>query len=540
MLRSGAASVVHFGRRRWRWIVAIAALPILALIAADHFLDEPIRRQVERRMNERLKGYHVRIPAADFHVWGFSLDLKDVLLTQDAHPDPPVARIRTLSASVQWRALLHATVVADFEFDRPVVYFDLAHFRSEQKDPTPFKEHGWQEALQAAYPFEINELRVVDGDLTYADRGPFKPLHLAQVSLVADNIRNVRSREHTYPSPIHLEAVVFDTGRIWLAGHADFMAEPRLGVKANVKLDAITLDYFKPIAERYNVTVRKGALSADATVEYASDGGTLAEVRELTASGLDADWVHTAQTEGNEAKVKQITKQAAKDVANEPTMLLRVDHARITKSTLGFVNAAAKPVYRVFFSDLEVDLTNLSNHFTEGTAVAGVRGRFMGSGPTMVNATFRPENKGPDFDVAVRIQDTDMRTMNDLLRAYGKFDVVSGLFSFFSELTVKQGRIEGYVKPLYRDLKAYDERQDEEKGLFRKLYEKLVGGVSRLLENKPRDEVATKAEISGTVQSPNTSTWEVVVNLVRNAFFRAILPGFDEELGRLGLRRRAG
>jgi hypothetical protein len=40
----------------------------------------------------------------------------------------------------------------------------------------------------------------------------------------------------------------------------------------------------------------------------------------------------------------------------------------------------------------------------------------------------------------------------------------------------------------------------------------------------------SKAEISGTVTSPSTSTWQAIVNLIRNAFFRAILPGFDEQL----------
>jgi hypothetical protein len=122
--------------------------------------------------------------------------------------------------------------------------------------------------------------------------------------------------------------------------------------------------------------------------------------------------------------------------------------------------------------------------------------------------------------------------MNDVLRAYGKFDVVSGLFAFYSELSVKNQRIEGYVKPLFRDVKAYDERQDAEKSAFRKLYEKLVGGVSKLLENRPRDEVATKTEVAGRVENPKTNTLQMIGNLIRNAFFRAILPGFDEEIGR--------
>jgi uncharacterized protein DUF748 len=533
MFRSFGPRVLHGARRRWRWLVAIAALPVVLVVAADVLLDEPIRRQVERRMNERLKGYKVTVRAADFHVLGFSLDLNDLVLVQDAHPDPPVARIATLSASVQWRELLRAKVVADFQFVQPVVYVNLAHFRAEQKDPTPFKEHGWQDALEAVYPFKINEIDVIDGDVTYEDRGPFRPLHLARVNLRAGNIRNIHSRAHDYPSPIHLDATVFDTGAVVLDGHADFLAEPHLGVKANVKLERITLDYFKPITERYNVAVRKGTLSAEGTVEYAHDGGTLAELRELTADGLDLDWVHTPQTRTAEQQTAQKVKQTAREVSNKPQTVLRVSHAQIRKSTLGFVNAAATPSYRLFVSDADIELKNLSNHFTEGTAVATVRGKFLGSGVTLANATFRPEKKGPDFDLAVKIENTDMRTMNDLLRAYGKFDVVSGLFSFYTELSAKHGAIDGYVKPLFRDLQAYDKRQDAEKSVFRKLYEKLVGGVSKLLENTPRDEVATKVEVKGSLDDPKTSTWQAIVNLIRNAFFKAILPGFDEELSRL-------
>jgi hypothetical protein len=123
-----------------------------------------------------------------------------------------------------------------------------------------------------------------------------------------------------------------------------------------------------------------------------------------------------------------------------------------------------------------------------------------------------------------------MRPMNDLLRAYGNFDVTAGLFSLYSELSVKRGRVEGYIKPLFRDIKVYDARQDQEKSLFHKLYEGLVGGVAKLLENTPREEVATRTEVSGALENPQTSTWQTVINLVKNAFFKAILPGFEREI----------
>jgi len=137
----------------------------------------------------------------------------------------------------------------------------------------------------------------------------------------------------------------------------------------------------------------------------------------------------------------------------------------------------------------------------------------------------------------VAIEDTPLVTMNDLLRSYGKFDVTAGIFSFYSELGVHNNHIEGYVKPLFRDMQVYDKRQDADKSLFRKVYEKLVGGVSKLLENPPRNEVATKADISGPVQNPNSSTWQVIGRLVQNAFFRAILPGFDEQLAAINRKK---
>ena len=231
--------------------------------------------------------------------------------------------------------------------------------------------------------------------------------------------------------------------------------------------------------------------------------------------------------------VAEKTKEVAGKVSNAPETMLRADSLHVT-GRLGMINRGATPPYRVFLSDMDLSVKNFSNQFSEGPATARLTGKFLGTGKTQVAATFRPEDKGPDFDLDVKIEDTDMRSMNELLRAYGKFDVVSGYFSFYTQLKVRVQTVEGYVKPLFRDVKAYDKRQDAEKSLFRKLYEKLVGGVSRILENRtPREEVATKAAIKGQVGGPGgtkLNTGEALVNLVRNAFLQAILPGFDAEL----------
>jgi hypothetical protein len=531
MARRGPKDVMSgWLRRTWLRRTALVVLALLVVaVTASFFVDEPIRRLLVRQMNQSLKGYTATIRAVSFHPIGLSLTLYDLAFVQDAHPDPPVFHVRRLDASVEWKALLRARLVADFELDEPSVHANLRQLRAEAADPTPVDEHGWQEAFQAIYPLKINELRINNGKITYVDEGPFEPLEITHLNATARNIRNIKSKERTYPSDVHVEAVVFKTGRVTVDGHADFLADPVPGLQGDVELQAIELDYFKPVLNHGNVSIKGGTLSAAGAFEY---GPTVrvADLKQATISRMQVEYVSTPQSAGTPAKAAKKTTEAVQKANNAPDLMLRVRSIDITDSRIGFFNKQTTPPYRAFVDVARLRLNNFTNQRTEGEMEATVSGRFMGSGPTQVVAHFRPEVDGPDFDMKVAIDSTDLTTMNDMLRAHGKFDVVAGVFSFYSELAVKNGRIQGYVKPLFKDVQAYDESQDRHKSAMRKVYEKLVTGVSKVMKNVPRKEVATEVDISGPLQNPKSSTLQAILKLVQNAFFKAILPGFDRDV----------
>lgn len=97
-------------------------------------------------------------------------------------------------------------------------------------------------------------------------------------------------------------------------------------------------------------------------------------------------------------------------------------------------------------------------------------------------------------------------------------------------MTVKRDKVNGYLKPLFKDIKAYNAVQDQDKGLLQKIFEKTVNVAAALLKNIPRHEVATKTHMSGPVQNPPASTGELVVTLFQNAFFDAVLPGLERQI----------
>ena len=514
------------------WIlVGVVGLILLAVIAS-FFVDEPMRRSMEREINRRLTGYSARVPRLHFSLFDLSVTLYDTSVSQKAHPDPPVAYLPRLRASVQWKELLSGHIVSDFLFDKPRIHVNLPQLHEEAADPTPLKQKGWQEAALAIYPFKINLLRVEDGDFVYIDADPKRPLHVAHVNFNANNIRNIHSKDRVYPSPVHAEGMIFETGRGVVDGHANFLSEPFAGAHVLYRVERVPLDNLHPLAARSNLILKGGLLASHGEVEYAPRA-KFAHVKDVSVAGLHLDYIHTLPTAAAENAVKKNVKQAAKKVANNPAIVLKLDRLELVRSTLGLVNKTRTPAYRLYLADANLKVTNLSNHAREGPATAKLTGRFMGSGPAVATASFRPENKMADLSLDVAIQNTDLTTMNDMLRAYGKFDVTKGEFEFYSQLRIKNSHIEGYVKPLFSGMKVYDPEQDRQKTFFHKLYEMIVGGLAHLLENTKTKDVATQADISGPVGNTKASAGQIIGRVLENAFIRAILPGFEKQIARL-------
>jgi hypothetical protein len=513
------------------WLGGSIFLLIAAVVVASFFIDEPLRQYMVRKLNSELQGYTVDIERLNFHPIGFSLDLERVTLVQNAIPDPPIAKIEKWSASLQWTALLSGRLVNNHTIVRPVLHITKTQAKEEVESEVTVKERGWQAAVESVYPFKINAVRINEGDITFVDPAkPSKPLRISHVNVDATNIRNVRSKDREYPSELHLTGEIFDKGHLRIDGNADFLAEPYIGVKGEFDLGKTPLEDLLTLTGQYNVQLRQGTLMADGQIEYGPHKKDV-RISHLTLEGVHVDYVHAPQTKAVELKHAKTAYNAAKKVHQDAELVYHIDEAKLIDCELGYVNKTTKPEYRLFINQTNLILQKLSNQFADGPSHLHIRGRFMGTGDTQIKGTFRPEKTSPDFDMAVEIHPTTMKSLNDLWRAYGKFDVASGSFSFYSELTIQNGSIDGYVKPLFKDISVYNKRQDQHKPLLRQVYEGIVGGLATLLQNRPRDEVATKTEVSGPVENPHMNTVEVLLRLVENAFFRAILPGLDREVG---------
>lgn len=514
---------------RLKTIGLILAVILLLLTVAFSFVDEPLRAYAERQANQALDGYQLTIGSLDFHPLGLSVDLENVVLAQEKHPEQPLAKIAQWTASIHWREILTGNVVSDHRVERPVVHFTRTQASEEAHDDRDLKERGWQKALVELYPLEINALEIIDGDVTYVDSPNSKPLRLQAIQFHAENIRNIESPDKVYPSKIKLDAQVFDSGRLTVEGKADFMAEPHLGVDADVTLAHVVLKDLLPLAGRMNLQVRGGTLDAKGHVEY-SPTVQQVELAELMVDGLRGDYVQAGRSAEKIQRATQAVKPRVAPDQRQPRLTLRVERGTITNGEIGLVNKDTEPGYRVFLTQMEMTIQDFSNRFDKGTAKVDLAGRFMGHGKLTANAVFRPQKPLPDFDLKVKIVNTPLKSMNNVLRAHAGADVQAGTFAFFSEITVQRGAVDGYVKPFFKNVDVYDPAQDKDKGFFKQVYEGMVDGLVSLFKNEPRDQVATETEVIGPLNDPRASTWDILLNLVKNAFLQAIVPGFKQSI----------
>ncbi len=517
------------GSRIAGWVIATLAVLVVAVFIASYLLDPILRTRLEGAMNERLIGYQTRLGRAHVQLLSGTLTLSGLVVSQNAHPTPPVAVLPQMKFSIQWRELLSGRIVADLLLTHPNVHINLTQLRAEKADPVPLSKKGWQDAVEAIYPFKINLLRIENGEATYIHTDQQRPLHLSAISIRADNIRNIHYRGDIYPSPFHADSIVFERGRMTIDGKANFLAKPFPGILASYQVVQIPLNKFEPEVQRANLRVYNGILQSKGVVEYSPKIARV-DVDNAAIDGIHLDYVHTSQSAAGETKRIAIVKTDAAKVNNAPGVQLKAREVALTNSELKFIDDAASTHYRFVISDANMRATNLSNHLSAGPAKFQFNGKLMGSGDTTLTGVLRPEHEGPNFDFDLASSGTDLTSLNDFLRAYGKFDVASGHVAVYSQVTVKDHYVSGYVKPLFTDVKVYDAQKDKKKPILHQMKELLIGGAAKLLKNPRTQQVATRVDISGQVNNPNVSAWQAIGQVIENAFINAIVPGFDREV----------
>ena len=205
----------------------------------------------------------------------------------------------------------------------------------------------------------------------------------------------------------------------------------------------------------------------------------------------------------------------------------KINRADLHSGSIHFRAYQASPPVDVYLGHLEASIENLSNIQNDTTplmATVTAHAMAMDSAQLDYQMKFDPTSYRPTFQMAVKLIGLDVTKINDLGRAYGKFDFERGWFDLVIEINAQAGGLDGYVKPLFRNLRIISWQDVKEDNILGVFWEALVGGTTQVLSNPPRDQFGTIIPLSGDLTQPNADILTTIGNILRNAFVRAYLP----------------
>ncbi|MEO6097892.1 MAG: DUF748 domain-containing protein [Fibrobacteria bacterium] len=233
-------------------------------------------------------------------------------------------------------------------------------------------------------------------------------------------------------------------------------------------------------------------------------------------------------------KNSQTTIDSSWEDRSKELFPLDINRFAVHDGEIHFRDLTRTPKVDIHLDHLEALATGLTTHPRAGEALPAklhASGRAMDHANLRVDLKLEPLAANPTFDVDAELTGLKLVTLNDFLKAYAKVDAEGGTFSLYTEMAANKGAFKGYVKPLLKDVKIFSPEDNDEGGLLESMWEAVVAGVTNVMENKEKDQVATQIPLEGKFSDPNAGIWTAVGSLLRNAFIRALRPNLTHGIG---------
>lgn len=217
----------------------------------------------------------------------------------------------------------------------------------------------------------------------------------------------------------------------------------------------------------------------------------------------------------------------------EELVPFRIDRVTLQGGAVHYRDFHGDPEVDIYLQELEGAVTNITNSEELGGsrfARFDVRGTAMQSGDLRIEGSVNPYAEQPTFELRGELAQLDITQLNPFLKAYAAVDAERGAFSLDLELAAAGGEFRGYVKPFIRHLKVLD-LGDDDQGFLTKVWEGVVEVTSEVLEDQPRDTIATRVPLRGDIEDPDADVWATIGGLLRNAFIESLRRGLEGDIG---------
>lgn len=219
----------------------------------------------------------------------------------------------------------------------------------------------------------------------------------------------------------------------------------------------------------------------------------------------------------------------------------KISQLLVETGEVHFRNFQASPPVDLWIKDLNARVENLTNSTKSAEnlfASCHADGKALGGGLFQLDLKLNPRAEKPTFDLDAKLEKVNLTYLNAFFKKYAKLDFEKGQGDIVAELAADQGKLTGYVKPLLKDLDVVDWEKDRKRdhdSIFHVVWEAIAGALAEIFQNQPKDQLATRIPLNGSLDKPDTDILSTIGGVLTNAFITAFTPFYDNSIS---LKRR--
>lgn len=172
------------------------------------------------------------------------------------------------------------------------------------------------------------------------------------------------------------------------------------------------------------------------------------------------------------------------------------------------------------FQFIATNLTNSKKLSKTLIAHIDMEGRPLREGDVRAKIDLDPYANRPTFSTQLELKDVQLVKLNEFAKAYAGITFEQGTLKLATELDAKNGRFTGYIEPVFDHMGIFNPEHDMQNPL-NGIWQAIVGGLTELIRNHPKDRFGTRVPLSGSFDDPVPDVLETVFNVFRNAFVKA-------------------
>jgi hypothetical protein len=187
--------------------VKILLIVIAVLVIIRLFLPTIVLHYCNKTL-ANMKGYYGHIDDIDISLYRGAYQINDIYINEKdsaTGKQTDFFKAKNIDLSVEWKALLHGSLVGELEFDSPVLVFtkNKTELSDVKKDTNDFRK-----VLKNFMPLKVNRFEINKGSLHYVDKTsqPKVDVSLKNLHVLALNLKNAADSSTLLPSTVTASA----------------------------------------------------------------------------------------------------------------------------------------------------------------------------------------------------------------------------------------------------------------------------------------------------------------------------------------------